>query len=319
MKILDIIIKFIDKLINLLVVLILIIALAFGGYAIYDAYCVYDDANLPNSISKYKPTDNGNFSLEKLKEQNEDICGWIKIDDTNIDYVVVQGKDNSEYIDKNCLKEYSTAGSIFLDYRNSDLFDDDYSVIYGHNMKSNQMFADVKRFADYDFFKSHNTGRLYTSDSVYELNVLCYLKVSAFEDSVYNLSFSNNNYNKELLEYYLNNAILKNDIDINEKKILMLSTCDVSDINVRSVLVTTMTKVQENNVITKNIDNKLNEHKDNKSKIKDDGRNNEKVIINVKLTMLIIIIILIIILIILLISIERKNRKIQDKIRPSKH
>lgn len=44
---------------------------------------------------------------------NKDVAGWITIDDTHIDYPVVQGKDDMEYINKDVYGEFSLSGSIF--------------------------------------------------------------------------------------------------------------------------------------------------------------------------------------------------------------
>ena len=87
-------IKFFDKIINSIVIIFFIICLGIGGYAVYDAYYVYNDANIPSNIKKLEPDENSDFSLSSLKEINEDICGWIKIENTNINYAIVIVKDN---------------------------------------------------------------------------------------------------------------------------------------------------------------------------------------------------------------------------------
>lgn len=269
MKSLNKLIIFIDKIVNLIVIILFIIALAFGSYAIYDAYQVYDSANIPSNIAKFKPTEKEQFSLDSLKDINEDICGWIRIDGTNIDYAIVQGKDNSEYLNTNYNKEYSVSGSIFLDYRNDNDFKDDYSVIYGHNMKSNQMFADIKKFIDKDYFDNHSTGKLYTSDGVYELNVFCYAKISAFSNVAYNLNIYNNNRNSDIIKFYNEKSTIKGNIEVKEKPIIMLSTCDVADVNARNVLVATLQKIEDSEIINENTDSTLIKDEEEKKKVPD--------------------------------------------------
>ncbi len=108
------IVKIIDKFLNFIVISFFIVVVAFSGYALYDVQMVYDDTKLSSDILKYKPTDyveDGNeekFNLEDLQKNiNEDICGWIRLDDTNIDYPILYSKNSLEYLDKNYKKEYS--------------------------------------------------------------------------------------------------------------------------------------------------------------------------------------------------------------------
>ena len=108
------ILKFIDKFLNFIVIIFFIIVIAFSGYALYDVGEVYNDAKLSEDILKYKP---GNYIDEEVEKfnladlqnnVNEDICGWLRIDGTNIDYPVLFPKNSSfEYLDKDYKKNYS--------------------------------------------------------------------------------------------------------------------------------------------------------------------------------------------------------------------
>ena len=76
------------------------------------------------------------------------MVGWIVVDDTNIDYPVMQGYDNSQYLNLDPYGEYSLSGSIFLDSRNSSDFTDPYSIIYGHHMEYGKMFGAIDDYLD---------------------------------------------------------------------------------------------------------------------------------------------------------------------------
>ena len=65
--------------------------------------------------------------FEVLQTENKDIIAWLHCPDTKINYPVAQSEDNSYW---------NTAGTIFMDYRNSADFSDRHTVIYGHNMKN---------------------------------------------------------------------------------------------------------------------------------------------------------------------------------------
>lgn len=88
--------------------------------------------------------------FDSLKEINEDVIGWIYVEalaDT-INYPVVQGEDNSTYLHTTYEGNYNFAGTIFVDYENSDDFSDCNTLLYGHNMKNGSMFGQLKKFAN---------------------------------------------------------------------------------------------------------------------------------------------------------------------------
>lgn len=72
----------------------------------------------------YKPQKNEESESKELLSLNKDIIGWIDVFGTKIDYPILQGKDNHKYLNTTVKNEYSTAGSIFLDFRNSKTLDD---------------------------------------------------------------------------------------------------------------------------------------------------------------------------------------------------
>ena len=82
-------------------------------------------------------------SYEEDKIKNPDIKAYIKVNNTNIDYVVVQSSNNNYYLNHNFNKEYNTAGWIFFDYKNKLDGTDKNIIIYGHNTKDNSMLNKV--------------------------------------------------------------------------------------------------------------------------------------------------------------------------------
>ncbi len=126
------------------------------------------------------------LKVEKLQEKNEDIVGWIEIEDTNINYPVLQGEDNEYYLTHNYKKETSQKGSIFLtkDY-DWDLPSTNL-LIYGHNIMNGQMFQNLLKFADEEFYKEHPVIRFTTpsEDAEYEI-------ISAFKSRVFYKSEQN--------------------------------------------------------------------------------------------------------------------------------
>ena len=124
-----------------------------------------------------------------LREKNEEIIGWIKLDETMIDYPIVQGSNNSYYLSRSAEKRSSKSGAIFLDYRAEKDFSNFSSVIYGHNMKAGTMFGGLEKFKDEDYFKSHETGYLYTLGKTWKLQVVS-VAVTQPDSEYYKYAFS---------------------------------------------------------------------------------------------------------------------------------
>ena len=102
--------SFINKIVNIVIYFIFSIFIFVSLYALYDYYQIYDSVKIENNDENYT-----NYVFE------DNVIGWINIYDTSINYPIVKGKDNKEYLNKDYKNEYSKAGSIFLDYRNNNL------------------------------------------------------------------------------------------------------------------------------------------------------------------------------------------------------
>ncbi|MFS0724879.1 class B sortase [Paenibacillus sp. 1P07SE] len=92
-----------------------------------------------------------------LHEMNPDIVGWLRIENTPIDYPVLQSEDNDYYLNHNVDKQASRRGSIFMDYRNTSIRDDTHTVIYGHHMKDGSMFGELAKYKDAAYYRDHPT------------------------------------------------------------------------------------------------------------------------------------------------------------------
>lgn len=91
----------------------------------------------------------------KLVKINDDVFGWIYMEDTVVNYPVLQGVNNMYYLDKTYWKKYLASGSIYLDSDNERDMSDAHSIIYGHNMKNHTMFGDLSDFRKEEYLKEH--------------------------------------------------------------------------------------------------------------------------------------------------------------------
>lgn len=118
---------------------------------------------------------------ETLYNKNKSLIGWLKIDDTNIDYPVMQTSNNEYYLDHNYNQEYDKNGSLFLDKdcdvvkRNTNL------IIYGHHMKSGKMFGNLNKYSSESYYKEHSTIQF---DTIYEKGT--YQVMYVFRSRIYN-------------------------------------------------------------------------------------------------------------------------------------
>ena len=200
--------------------------------------------NVKNDKTEEKKTERMK-KLEKLKKENSDIIGWIEIENTEINYPVLQGNDNSYYMNHNYKKKYSLSGSLFLDKNYSWNPPSSNLLIYGHNMKNGTMFQDLLEYYDKDFYNEHKNIRFTTlkDDSVYEI-------ISAFPSKVYYKSEKNvfkyyqfiNAKNKDEYDNFIKNAKKQSlyDTKNNAKygdQLITLSTCAYHVKNGRFVVI----------------------------------------------------------------------------------
>lgn len=111
-------------------------------------------------------------SFDDLRKVNEDIVGWIEMNDTMIQYPIVQSNDNAFYLTRNYIKDDTRAGSIFMDYRNDVLHESPNTVLYGHRMRDGSMFAGLTNYLKKDFFQDHRTFQYDTLYQSYEAEIL---------------------------------------------------------------------------------------------------------------------------------------------------
>ncbi len=211
------------KTLNELFVWLLILLSGFimivGVWQVYDNYYMFSHT-LDKSVLSYKPVPGGGAESVKDSPITDDMIGWITMDGTNIDYPVMQGMDNSEYLSKDPFGQYSATGSIFLDSRSSPDLSDSYSVIYGHHMDYGKMFGALDDYLNEAYLREHTSGRFMTgrnAEKTYPLRVFAAMTVSAKEKTVFDMD------QEEIRQFIHDNAtILTEEQDLD---ILALSTC----------------------------------------------------------------------------------------------
>lgn len=158
------------------------------------------------------------INWKQLKQINNDIIAWIEIENTNINYPIL--KDNNlYYLNHTYEKKYNKSGSIFT--TNMNPFEEEETVIYGHNMRNGTMFSELGKYLDKNFFEAHNTVKIYTPDIEYIGTVFSAYSIDINEE-INNIK--NLNYNERLKYYGQANKDINKDIE-NINKVVKLSTC----------------------------------------------------------------------------------------------
>lgn len=175
---------------------------------------VFIESNIEKDNQEKKTID-----WNKLLEINEDIIGWIKIENTNINYPIIQDNDNLKYLKHSYNGSYNSNGSIFT--LNNEPFNDNITTIYGHNMKNGIMFSELSKYMNKKFLDEHSTITIYTKEENYNATIFsCYsIGVHQEENNIKLLDFENE------IEYYKKASKYSIDNIGKIKKIIKLSTC----------------------------------------------------------------------------------------------
>lgn len=203
---------------------IFLILFLLGLYAVYDSFLVYREAN-DTSILKYKP---GYEGTQPERPIQGNMVGWLTIDDTEIDYPIMQGETNNEYLNKDPFGEYSLSGSIFLDCRNKSDFSDEYSLIYGHHMEGDLMFGALDKYLKKGYLEKHREGWIYIDDIPHRLTLFAVGESEATNEIIFAPTFSDAdttyNYIRQTSQYF-DESVKKKDGDT----LIALSTCKYPD------------------------------------------------------------------------------------------
>ncbi|MDK0864103.1 class B sortase [Clostridium perfringens] len=193
-----------------------------------------------SSINKNPEEHNQDAESEKnLKNINPDYRFWIKVEGTNIDFPVVQGEDNDFYLHHNFNKEKSFSGSIFVDSENNLNYDSNI-VVYGHNMRNDTMFAQIKHFKNENFFNANKYVTLYRDGKKSKFEIFSVYQENAKDlESEIKINFSNKDeYEKYLKDQEEKSLFKREGIDLNSNdRILTLITCGYDFVNARIVVV----------------------------------------------------------------------------------
>ena len=218
-------------------ILLLFIFLAMLGFSIYKINEIKKELNASEEIKEELielveipeiPSEEPSFEVDfdELKKINSDVIGWIVIESTQVNYPIVQGNNNSYYLNHSYDKKWNSLGSIFADYQSSNDFTDYNTFIYGHHTKNGSMFGELYKYMEESFYKENKTFYLYTPTGNYEAEIF-----SAYLDSTTSESYNQSFNSIEEFNDYINLVKEKSnyntnvEIDATKDKTITLYSC----------------------------------------------------------------------------------------------
>ncbi|MBR2289872.1 MAG: class B sortase [Clostridia bacterium] len=186
------------------------------------------------------------LKVRVLKETvNEEIVGWLEIENTNITFPVVQGSDNDYYLKHTYIKEESSDGSIFLDKDYDWSLPSSNLLIYGHNNLNGNMFQELLRYEEKNYYQEHPQIRFTTAweDCYYDIIAVFRSRVYyQDEEDVFRYYYFIDGEIEEEYRDFVDNCKADSLYEIEEtaefgEQLLTLSTCEYSQEDGRFVIV----------------------------------------------------------------------------------
>ena len=243
------------KIVYFLIVILLIALIVISSYFIYkqikeeneqesilkelnEIIQVDNENNLEDNLNS-----NNDINLTELYAKNNDLIGWIKIDNTSLNYPVMQTKDRPEYyLQRNFNKEYSSYGTPFL-AEEWNLDTSENLIVYGHHMKNSKMFGILENYKKKQYYDNHKIIKFYTLDGeIKKYEIFAVFKTKLYESNTFkyyqNIELDSQEEYSEFIKKCCSMSFYNTGIIPNYKeKLITLSTCEYSAQNSRLVVV----------------------------------------------------------------------------------
>ena len=213
------------KIIKIIVIVLLICVIAVSSIFIYKAN--KDDDKAENEFEEIadimeqnnaEDKENRPLNLQEVYKINSDVIGWLRIAGTNINYPVMQTKNNlNYYLRRNIYKQYSVWGTPYL-AEECDIHTSNNLIVYGHHIKGNRLFGELEKYKNRAFLENHKIIEFTTLDTVFEYEII--------DIVVKNISDPN------IHKYYSPKFKVENG-----EQLITLSTCEYSTKNGRLLVI----------------------------------------------------------------------------------
>lgn len=168
---------------------------------------------------------NGMIDFDELRKVNPDIVAWLYYENTNINYPIVQGKDNDYYLHITFEGTWAVGGTLFVDAVTAAPFDQFNTIVYGHHMKDHSMFGDIQDLKDQDYCKEHPQFELVTPEGKYHLKICAFLNQPA-DSEIYTTNIQAEEDKQKYIDLVRSLASYVTDESMStDDRLVVLSTC----------------------------------------------------------------------------------------------
>ena len=217
------------KILSFFISIISIALLVSSGYFIKIAVDNKNDFNESKSTSR-ELQNNAIFDLIK---KNPDTVGYLKIPNTIIEYPVVKTDNNKFYLKHDFYKKSNVYGWIFADFKNEFPILSQNTIIYGHNTSIGIIFGDLINLLNKEWYENEENKYIYfsTTEQNYKFQIFSVYKINTTND------YLDIDYDENFIEMIKNRSFMDFNVEINDEKIITLSTCyNSSSSNVKLVI-----------------------------------------------------------------------------------
>ena len=228
---------------------------AFSGYKLYQglhtyhtAQKAYDDIRDTVIVKPVQSDDSPSgmkqIDWDSLHEISPDVIAWIEMEDSSIDYPVVQGADNVWYLKHLIDGSYNDAGTVFMDASCSKDFTGINTVLYAHHMLNEPlMFAEIENFEDQGYYESHRRILIHTPDAEYEMYPVAGMVTTGTSEYI-RLSFAGDEDYLSYIDWFVSRSTFISQETITAgDQMMMLSTCSYDVTDGRYVLIGKLVKL----------------------------------------------------------------------------
>lgn len=182
-----------------------------------------DISEIPEEINQ---EENFKINFDELLSINSDVIGWIVIEGTNINYPIVQSKNNTYYLKHSFYKKYSNYGTIYIDATANKDFTSQNTFIYGHYTANKSMFGELGNYMKQSFFEEHPYFIIYTPEKTLKMEIFS-VHVDSASSPSYQMNFTTEDAFKNYIALMKEKSVINSNVTVNYSadRIVTLYSC----------------------------------------------------------------------------------------------
>ena len=209
----------------MVVLIFFTVIIIYGIYTIWDDHVIFQDAGR-EQYQMYRPEEENSPSFSRLQKINPDTVAWLTIYGSPVDYPVMQGRDNKQYMNQKPDGSCAISGSLFIDAGNARDFSQFKTIIYGHHMDRERMFGGLDHFREKRYFQDHQYGNLYYQGKNHGLQFFALCQENAYNLDIYRVGDLTDREIEDFKSEVSKCAIRSRSVDIDRSDhVVILSTC----------------------------------------------------------------------------------------------